>query len=291
MTHFHSPFRYPGGKRKLANFIKILYRSNSLLDGEYAEPYAGGAAVGLSLLYEEYVKRILINDIDKSVYSFWYAALNQTEELCKLINDVPVTMEEWERQKSIQGANNPDPLDLAVSTFFLNRSNRSGIISGGVIGGKKQTGKWKIAARFNKPELIKRIRKIGRYRTRIKLFNLDAEEFIKTVISNMDQRSLVYFDPPYYFKGQQKLYTNYYSEVDHERISHKIAGLTIPWVISYDNVEEIRALYGDYRSVSYDLNYSAQKRYRGQEVMFFSDQLDIPEEAEPARIRSRDLIH
>ncbi len=291
MSPFYSPLRYPGGKRKLANFIKLMFQVNNLLDGEYAEPYAGGAAVALALLYGEYARRVYINDIDKSVYTFWNAALNDTDELCKFINDVPISMEEWHRQKQLQEANDPDPLELAFSTFFLNRTNRSGIISGGVIGGKMQIGKWDLDARFNKPDLIKRIKKVGRYSNRIILSNLDAEEFIKTVIPQMDSRSLIYFDPPYYIKGQQKLYTNFYLEADHERISNQIAKTNIPWVISYDNVAEIRAMYSHYRSMSYSLTYSAQKRYNGKEVIFFSDQLLIPEEVDPVRIRIKDLIH
>jgi len=289
MSKYYSPFRYPGGKRKLANYVKLLYRTNNLLDGEYAEPYAGGAAVALGLLYGEYVRRIYINDIDRSIYAFWDAALLKTNELCRLIRNVPVTMKEWERQKAVQEADDPDPLELALSTFFLNRTNRSGIISGGVIGGKQQSGRWKIDARFNKSDLIKRIRKIGRYSSRIRLYNLDAEEFIKSVIPTLQPHSLIYFDPPYFIKGQQKLYTNFYSETDHKHIATLISKLKYPWIISYDNVDAIRTLYQHYRSVSYGISYSAQARYQGKEALFFSDQLVMPEVDDPVRVRPKDL--
>lgn len=289
MSKYYSPFRYPGGKRKLANYVKLLFRTNNLLDGEYAEPYAGGAAVALGLLYGEYVRRIYINDIDRSIYAFWNAALLKTNELCRLILKVPVTVKEWERQKAIQEADDPDPLKLALSTFFLNRTNRSGIISGGVIGGKRQSGLWKLDARFNKSELIKRIRKIGRYSSRIQLYNLDAEEFIKSVIPTLQPRSLIYFDPPYFIKGQQKLYTNFYSETDHKQIATRISKLKYPWIISYDNVDAIRTLYQGFRSVNYGISYSAQARYQGKEALFFSGQLVIPEVEDPVLVRPKDL--
>ena len=160
---FYSPLRYPGGKRKLANFIALLYRTNGLLDGEYAEVYAGGGAVALTLLYGEYAQRIHINDLDRGVYAFWSVARDRTDELARLIRAAKLDMDEWERQRAVQFADNPDPLDLAFSTFYLNRTNRSGIITGGVIGGRQQNGNWKIGARYNAKDLTRRVERIGRW--------------------------------------------------------------------------------------------------------------------------------
>lgn len=287
---FISPFRYPGGKRRLANYVKLLFHQNSLCDGVYAEPYAGGAAVALSLLFGEYVSHIYINDIDRGIHAFWESVLYDTDRLCSAISDVPVTIDEWRRQKLIQDQANPTTLQLALSTFFLNRTNRSGIISGGVIGGKSQTGTWKIGARFNKTDLIQRIRRISRYRSRINLYNLDAKDFILSVASDLPQKSLTFFDPPYYVKGQQLLYANYYSKEDHSEIAQLISDLSTPWIISYDNVCEIRDLYRRYHCVEYDLSYSAQSRYRGQEIIFSSDNLVLPEVTDPSKISKKDLL-
>jgi len=285
--HFVSPLRYPGGKRKLSSFVKIVYRYNDLLDGEYVEPYAGGASIALSLLYDEYVKRIYINDIDRSVYAFWYSVLNETEALCRLISDTPVNMEEWQRQKVVQQDRDAAIVELGFSTFFLNRSNRSGIISGGVIGGKNQNGNWLIDARYNKEELILRIQKVARYRHRINLYNLDAIDFINNVSPQLTGRSLIYLDPPYYVKGQQQLYVNFYGPGDHESVRDLIRSTRSKWIVSYDDVPQIRDLYTDFRYIQYDLHYSAQERYRGAEVMFFSPDLEIPDLPDPAKIKSK----
>lgn len=193
--YFLSPLRYPGGKRKLANFIRLLFYENNLLDGEYAELYAGGASVALSLLYGEFVTQVHINDIDPAVSAFWNVTLESTEVLTKRIHDVAVNVNEWERQRSVQESNDPDPVDLAFSTFFLNRTNRSGIIKGGVIGGKAQTGRWKLDARFNKRDLIGRIEKVARYRSRIKVYQLDGADFICNVLPSLPSKALVYLDP------------------------------------------------------------------------------------------------
>jgi DNA adenine methylase len=284
-----SPLRYPGGKRKLANFIRLIFHHNNLLDGDYVEPYAGGASVALTLLYEEYARHIYINDIDRGLYAFWQTALDQTDNLCRLIQDTPLTMEEWHRQKAIQSDTEASPLALGFSTFFLNRTNRSGIIGGGVIGGKDQTGAWLLDARFNRADLIYRIQKVARYRHRIHLYNLDAIEFIKSISEKLSTKVLIYFDPPYYLKGQQLLYTNFYETRDHENVSKVVSALNSNWIVSYDDVPQIRELYCEFKLLEYDLHYSAQDRYRGDEIMFFCNTLAVPEVKDPAKVNRREL--
>ena len=290
MPQFISPLRYPGGKRKLANYVKLVFQQNALCDGVYAEAYAGGAAVALSLLLGEYVGQIYINDIDRGIYSFWKCVLHDTDTLCEAISDTPVTIDEWYKQKRVQKQADPTSLQLALSTFFLNRTNRSGIISGGIIGGKKQTGEWKIDARFNKTNLTKRIKKISRYRDRIHLYGVDAREFIQDVVSQLPKKSLTFFDPPYFIKGQQLLYTNFYSPEDHIGIAKSISSLSTPWILSYDDVNEIRRLYVDYQHVEYGLNYSAQNRYRGDEILFASNNISLPEVPDPSKVKARDIF-
>jgi len=288
---YASPLRYPGGKRKLANFIKLVYRANNLLDSEYVEPYAGGASIALQLLYDEYVRYVHINDIDVAVFSFWHSVLYETENLCQLILETPVTIEKWEEQRDIQqkgrcGHSSISLLDLGFSTFFLNRTNRSGIISGGVIGGKNQNGKWKIDARYNKENLIARIRKISRFRNRIRLSNLDALDFLETLSGKISSQSLIYLDPPYFVKGAENLYTRFYKKEDHENVSKKVKKLKYHWMVSYDNVPEIRKLYRGFQSLTYNIHYSACDRYKGSEVMFFSKKLLVPAIEEPATLKT-----
>ena len=286
---FHSPLRYPGGKRKLANFIAMVYLRNGLCDGEYGEVYAGGAAVALSLLYDEYVERIHINDLDRGVYSFWTCARDRTSELCQRVRGARLNMPEWKRQRAVQIERDPDPLDLAFSTLYLNRTNWSGIIAGGVIGGKNQDGKWKMDARFNKEDLVRRIERIGRSRSRIEIYNLDGIEFLESIAPSFSKRSLVYLDPPYDSKGQELLYKNYYEADDHSSLAQTVAKCRLNWIVSYDNTKLIRGLYQGYRSIEYSISYSAQARYRGSEVAFFSDSLDIPCVADPCRISRTEI--
>lgn len=216
---FYSPLRYPGGKGKVAAFFKQLFLDNGLCDGVYVEPYAGGASVALSLLFSEYASRIIINDKDRSIYAFWYSVLNETEELCKQISDCTIKVDDWEKQRHIQKTKEEhDLLTLGFSTFFLNRINRSGIIMAGIIGGRNQTGNWKMDARFNKPDLIKRIKRIASYAGSIRLYNKDAVSLIKQVDKTLPAKSLLYLDPPYFEKGKE-LYMNHYNPEDHAHIA------------------------------------------------------------------------
>jgi DNA adenine methylase len=284
---FYTPLRYPGGKRKLANFFKIVIKKNGLSDGHYIEPYAGGAAVALELLFDEFVSHIHINDLDRAIYAFWHAALHETEELCERIQNVSVTMDEWYRQREIQEqADNTSLLTLGFSTFFLNRTNRSGIILGGVIGGKGQDSTYRIDARFNKSDLIQRIKRIGRYRTRITIYNEDAADLIKDTIPILPDRTLVYLDPPYYSKGKG-LYKNFYERRDHEKIAKLITEVNRRWIVTYDNTPQIRNMYVNCPSIVYDLHYSAADRYQGSEVMFLCDALELPAVDNPAKVSKR----
>lgn len=270
----------------LANFIKSVITQNELLDGHYVELYAGGAGIAWPLLFEEYVSCVYINDINKAIFAFWKCVTEKPDELCKLISDTPVNIREWRRQKNIlANPENHSTLDLGFSAFFLNRTNRSGIIKGGVIGGKSQTGKWKLDARFNKPDLIYRIQRIARYAGRIKISNQDAANFITEILPNLPRKTLIYLDPPYYIKGQG-LYENHYIHPDHVQISKLMSNnVHVPWIVSYDNTPKIIELYKGFQRITYGLSYSAQDRYSGSEVMFFSNQLNIPMVEDPTKVK------
>jgi DNA adenine methylase len=283
LIRHYSPLRYPGGKGRLSGFVQRIFEENKLLDGQYVEPYAGGAAVALSLLFMEYVSLVHINDINKPVYCFWKAVLKDTDALCKLIFDVKVTVEQWKRQRSIlRDFRNHSHLEVAFSMFFLNRTNRSGIVhTGGMIGGYEQTGDWKLDARYNKQELIGRIEAIGMYSNRIRISNKDAEEFLLQTIPALPSKTLVFLDPPYFEQGHS-LYENHYQPEDHMRLSGVVRNaLNRNWMVSYDNHPEIRKAYKGCSKLVYSLSYSAARRYEGSEVMFFSTGLTIPRVQSP----------
>lgn len=277
MGNFKTPLRYPGGKQRLSPFIEELLTENEITNGHYVEPYAGGAGVGLHLLLNKKVNSIHLNDSDFGIYSFWHSVVNKPDELCKMIASASMTVEEWRNRKAIvKKCDKRKKLELGYSVFFLNRCNRSGVLSAGVIGGLDQTGNYKMDARFSRNDLIRRIEAITKFKDNIFLTNLDAEFYIQNYIPNLPQNSLIYLDPPYYEKGSE-LYLNAYKKSDHARLAEVIqTEINHNWVLSYDGVPDIVNLYNKRRHFLYDLQYSAAKVYKGKEIFVFADKLKLP---------------
>lgn len=274
---FDTPLRYPGGKRRLLSFVGRLLEANQLWNVKYVEPCAGGASLALALLYEEYASSIYINDLSRPVFAFWHTVLNEADELCHRIERTAVTMDEWYRQRAIyESSAVVDLPTLGFATFFLNRTNRSGIIGGGVIGGKKQDGPWKLDCRFTKGELIRRIRRVSRYRNRIHLYRQDALDFTNDVVASLGGNVLAFYDPPYIERGKD-LYLDNYHIADHRRLANRVQRLEQPWIVTYDYDAAVRyRLFPGHRRLSFGLSYSAQRRHKGREAMFLAHRLLLP---------------
>lgn len=266
----YSPLRYPGGKARITPLVEILMNNAGINKGYYIEPFVGGGGVALSLLLNNKVENIIINDYDISIYSVWYAILNETDKFISLIKNTPITIDEWQKQKIVYTQNNKAySLELAFATFFLNRTNRSGILKAGPIGGYNQNGRYLIDARFNKSKLINKIIKISQHKQKIRLYNQDIEQFILETLPNYANNSFIYFDPPYYKKGRE-LYKNFFTPKDHERIAELLLNLNIPWMITYDNEDYIENLYRNNYIKKYDINYCLANKGKDNEIIALS---------------------
>ncbi|MEM9397190.1 MAG: DNA adenine methylase [Pseudomonadota bacterium] len=277
MARSTSPLRYPGGKTCLYPLVSRILRENRLERRHYAEPFAGGCGLALTLLYEGHVSDIHINDVDASIWAFWKSVLDHTDEFAYRIKKTSITVEEWRVQRKIHLAMDADdPVSLGFSTFFLNRTNRSGIIkAAGVIGGLDQSGNYKIDCRFNRVELERRVRRIAKYRNRIHLYRRDALAFVKDASERLPASTFFCIDPPYFQKGQG-LYTSFYDPEDHGVLADTILDLNNPWVVTYDNAPAITKLYRDRRQYEFDINYSVETKRRGTELLIASKGLRLP---------------
>jgi len=277
MSKFYTPLRYPGGKQKLAPFIREVLAENDLTGGCYVEPYAGGSGVAIDLLITGEVSNIYLNDSCKGIYAFWRSVLRAPDDLCRRISRAVLTVNEWQRQREIfLHPSGHSLLELGFATFYLNRCNRSGILCGGLIGGLGQKGKWKMDARFTKKNLIARIEMIAEYSRFITVTNKDAVDYISHNIPKLPRKCLVYFDPPYYRKAN-RLYPNYYQESDHEDIANVIQKkVARRWLVSYDSCAEIARFYRGRRQFVYNLQYNAAIAYKGKELIIASDNLKLP---------------
>ncbi len=277
----YTPLRYPGGKARFAPLIAGVIADNDLTGGHYLEPYAGGAGVALCLLVDGVVEHVHINDADPAIADFWRAATQQSDQLVDMVASEPIDMDAWHHWRGVMLGNVPgSDLERGFATLFMNRTNRSGILKGGVIGGKAQAGDYKINARFMREELCSRLARIGTHAEGIHVYEEDAHQLLLRCHQFLPAKSLVYLDPPYYVKGAG-LYRNFYKHEDHVRIAKLLGSdrFRRPWVVSYDNADEIKEMYAYATPYAYGLNYTAQRRYTGSEVMFFSKRIAAPLQA------------
>lgn len=280
MPSTYSPLRYPGGKTKFYDYVRELLKCNDMLGKTYMEPFAGGAGLALKLLLNNDVERIIINDYDTAIYSFWHSILYETDAFCELIKNTPVTTEEWKKQREIYINSSGDvSLDVGFSTFFLNRTNVSGVIKGGIIGGQEQQGTYKIDARYNEENLISKIRNIAEKKEQIVLLNQDAKELLQPQQLRKYYKTFINLDPPYVKKGTQ-LYKNAFSEADHRELSELISGCNRKWIVTYDICPLVADLYSNFRSSYLDVTYSVKMSKRAQEYIFFSNNLNLPDSIE-----------
>lgn len=265
--------------------VAELLRCNSLDRGDYAEPYAGGAGLALSLLYAGHVAELHLNDIDPAIASLWRCILTRADELIARLQEVELSVQEWQKQRQIYlSGDTTDELRLALATIYLNRTNRSGIIkSGGIIGGKKQDGPYKMDCRFNVETLSDRIRRISKHADRITFTSHDALHFMTLMDASLPKRSFFCIDPPYYAKGAE-LYTSYYGKEDHSDLADTILNLGRPWLLTYDNIDPIRKLYARRRQFEIELQYSVQTKRRSTELAIVSRYLKVPESWEASRV-------
>lgn len=287
-----TPLRYPGGKSIMTPFFVELIRFNGMSGVSYAEPYAGGAGTAINLLLGNHVNKILINDANICIYSFWKYVVEESDRFIEAVEKVDVNLDSWLRWSSFLKTAKCPSFELGFATFFLSRTNRSGILTAGPIGGrteeKQKSATYKMDCRFNKTDLIARIREISLRKESIVVSNKDAIEFLNDLTA--DNNFLVYLDPPYFNQGKS-LYLDYYTEKDHMALSKYLSHVVnFKWVLSYDNVPRIREFYKDLDLYEFNLYYTAQCVKQGRELLTHSRNLEMPEKLFIKRSRKDTIL-
>ncbi|GED53190.1 DNA adenine methylase [Brevibacillus borstelensis] len=277
-----NPLRYPGAKRQLVPYISRLLESNNLLGSTFYEPYAGSAVVGLELLQKGLINKLILVEKDVLIYSFWKCVFSCAEELCNRIEETSIDIKTWITLKPLRDVKNPHDsnlLDLGFAGLFFNRTNFSGILKANPIGGINQDSSYKIDCRFNKPLLIALIKKLAQLKDRVEIHWDDAINFMNKIKSNfLKEKSFVYFDPPYYSKGE-KLYRHFYSSVDHESLANFVRhSKHYDWLISYDDAPYICGLYSGIgaKYCPFYLDYSVSKKQRSTGKELLISNLPLP---------------
>lgn len=276
-----SPLRYPGGKARLAPFIGALVRAQDPVPTRYAEPYAGGAGAALRLLADGVVSHVHVNDANPGLAAFWRTVTDPegAESLCRLIDQVPVSVDQWHHQRAVYQDGQADDLTLGFATFYLNRTNRSGILGAWPIGGLEQTGRWKIDARYNKDGLIRRVRAVASMGDRIHVTELDGVEHLRRMGTYGDD-VLVYADPPYVEQGD-RLYTRTFDAESHRALAGALSSSPFSWLVTYDDHRDVwGGLYADRRCERFSFAHTAAVQHVGKETLVYGPGLVVPGDLE-----------
>ncbi len=250
-----------------------------------AEPFAGGAGASLTMLFAEDTAEIHINDADQAIHDFWWAVTERNRKFRSLVEKAKLNMQEWRRQRdTYRNRSRVGRLRRGFSAFYLNRCNRSGIImNGGPIGGVHQSGIWKLDARFNRRELIRRLEILSNFKERIHCTGLDGLDFIETLDP---RRTFFFIDPPYYAKGKT-LYLNALDDDYHSALGARLKNMTeASWVLTYDDCPEVRRIYRSWANIRpFSLDYAASERRKGSEILITPKWMRVPTSQASSAIR------
>ena len=264
-----SPLRYPGSKATFLNVVLEFIDTHNLKGREIVEPYAGSGIVSLSLVANDLVSHATLVERDPLLYSFWKAVFDHTDTLVSSIEEIRVNMDTWHELRILLKHKTPEPglvVDLALACLFFNRTNFSGVLHSGPIGGKNQNSAYKLDCRFNKKDIISRIKHISSLRDRISVRFDDALEFLQAANAQNNEQRFFYIDPPY-FKQGRKLYRFYYKAIDHKRLHDIISVASFPWLLSYDKHEFIELLYHGFPQVHQSFRYMSRTPKQEHELV------------------------
>src|SRR3989442_8609372 len=124
-----SPFRYPGGKTWLVPQARQWLRSLDRLPFEFAEPFAGGAIVGLSVLFEGLTRKLTLVELDDDIASVWQVILSAQGE--RLANSIVAFELLAGSVRKVLSDRPRSVFDRAFQTILRNRVQRGGIMAAG----------------------------------------------------------------------------------------------------------------------------------------------------------------
>ncbi|WP_051058751.1 DNA adenine methylase [Paenibacillus shenyangensis] len=253
-----SPFRYPGGKSKIAQHLAAAMRPQQL--DTLVSVYAGGASVELAMLQAGLVKQLIMNDIDFGIFSLFYLIKEHPDDLIQRIRTQLPSHDDFFRYRDLIKTDyaGADLLDAAWAALIVNRLAYSGIYSANPLGGRSGSQK-RLLARYNPDDLCQRILQIHAMSHRMTLSHQNALPFIEE--QAWHPNSTLFLDPPYYEKGSA-LYRHFYTEQDHRDVSwllqtfyEQMPGADI--VITYDDHPFIRELYYHATEIELKRSFSA----------------------------------
>ncbi|KXO92932.1 hypothetical protein AXK58_13760 [Tsukamurella tyrosinosolvens] len=251
----------------------------------WVEPFAGGAGAGLHLLETNVIEELWLVEKNPALAAFWRMAAHRGDELAAAVRALEPDMAQWHRAREIVAAayeqESIDDASVALAALVLNRCSRSGMVNPrvGPIGGKNQTGRWTIRARWNADGIAERIERVYRRSDQIRVDEGDAITRIQELDGSVgiEDEVMLFVDPPYLVQGNG-LYANGMSEQDHRDLAAALTGSAAHWILTYDADDRVPALYPAHRVLAYEIPNTANRQRIAEEYAVFSPFLDVQED-------------
>jgi DNA adenine methylase len=235
-----SPLSWIGGKRALANQIIAIFPEHTT----YVEAFAGGAQV---LFRKEPSKVEVLNDLDGEVVNFFRVCQQHYEELVRYFRYTLVSRAWFELLKATDPAALTD-IQRAARFFYLQKNSFAGLVNRHNFGGSvvEPSG-------FNPERIPQWIENAHKRLARVQIESLPYEQILK----RYDRpTTLFYLDPPYFGR---KLYNHNFEPDDFVKLAERLKTLQGKFVLSLNDVPEVRTIFRRFKFKSIQLAYTAQK--------------------------------
>lgn len=241
------PIAYIGGKNRIATQIIELFPKHKT----FVEVFAGGAQV---FFHKEPSSVEVLNDLDTDVVTFFRVCQSHHGELVRYLKFI-VTSREWFKLLQEQDPKGLTDIQRAARFFYLQKNAYAGLVHHRNFGYSV-----KEPSRFNPERIPDLIENTHKRLARVQIECLPYQDILK----RYDRpTTLFYLDPPYF---GLKLYNFNFTEADFVELARRLASINGKFILSLNDVPEVRRIFRQFHFREIDLAYTAQqtagKRFR-----------------------------
>ena len=211
----------------------------------YVEPFAGGAQV----LFAKPPSPVeVLNDLDGDVVNFFRTCQRHCDELVRVLKFTLVSR----RWFSLFESENPAALtdiERAARFFYLQKTAFAGLVV-------QRKHNYSVVSKpsLNLERLPEILENAHRRLARVRIECLPYEEIIR----RFDRaETLFYLDPPYWGR---KLYRFNFTSDDFRNLAARLSAVKGKFVLSINDVPEIRKLFGSNVIREIEFSYTAQRK-------------------------------
>jgi DNA adenine methylase len=234
------PFSYIGGKRAIAKPIIALFPAHTT----YVEAFAGGAQV---FFRKEPSEVEVLNDLDGEVVNFYRVCQQHYEELIRYFRFM-VMSRAWHGLLKTTDPKTLTDIQRAARYLYLLKNSYAGLV---------RNLDYSVSVTqlpsFNLERLPENIEQAHKRLARVQIESLPYEEILK----RFDRpTTFFYLDPPYYGR---KLYNYNFEPEDFAKLAERLKPLQGKFLLSLNDVPQVRALFREFSFREIDLHYTSQK--------------------------------